>query len=304
MKIKGQGTVIKKLASKKATTNKGVFKKEIFSSLDAMVGKLGVTKNISMDIASFSSAKDFEEQVFSILSFLRFVGKPVKWTVFSDGSHKPEQVELLKKLDFVVLEKHDWKDNLDQYSKGKPAMQPYSKYFEHYAHQLPLGRRLFYYLNYPIERPTLFLDSDILFYEKSEILEDLIASDVPGYFLPDATWGCLDSRYKKEHKPEMYQVNGGFFLFNKELEKTEKAYKFLESLDCKYEYFSDQNLFHILLLDNNFVPFDPRTFILNSGDQFKWKNDYQPSDMAIRHFTGPVRHKMWQNDWKWHLKIK
>jgi hypothetical protein len=122
--------------------------------------------------------------------------------------------------------------------------------------------------------------------------------------LPDDDWGCLDSRYKAKNSRELYQVNSGFFLLNRELEDVRKGLDFLNSLNGKYEYFSEQTTYHILFNDNHLMPLDPRIFVLNSDDQFDLSYILPKDKMAMRHYTGTVRHKMWQRDWKWHLSLK
>jgi hypothetical protein len=47
---------------------------------------------------------------------------------------------------------------------------------------------------------------------------------------------------------------------------------------------------------------DPRQFIIDTEDQFDFSMKYHPGDMAMRHYTGPIRHKMWQKGWKWHFE--
>ena len=47
---------------------------------------------------------------------------------------------------------------------------------------------------------------------------------------------------------------------------------------------------------------DPRQFIIDSTDQFDFALKYYPESIAMRHYTSPVRHKMWQRGWQWHFK--
>jgi hypothetical protein len=143
-----------------------------------------------------------------------------------------------------------------------------------------------------------------LFYDKASIINILLSDEANGWFLPDDAWGCLDSRYKAENTTQLYQVNSGFFLLNRELVNLTKGVNFLQSLNGKYEYFSEQTTYHILFKDNNFMPLDPRIFVLNSDDQFDFSYILPRNKMAIRHYTGTVRHKMWQRDWKWQLSLK
>ena len=156
-----------------------------------------------------------------------------------------------------------------------------------------------------IEKPTLFIDSDILFYEQANVLE-LILTEKPqanGWFLPDFDWGCLDSRYKATHAEQVYQVNSGFIFANIAFNSKKDSLELFKTFNFSYENFSEQTFYHQLSKDNAFMPLPTKTFILDSGDQFDFSYLYNPKQMAVRHYTGPVRHKMWQKDYKWHLGL-
>ena len=90
---------------------------------------------------------------------------------------------------------------------------------------------------------------------------------------------------------------------DKKFENYKNALDFYKVLDSKYEYFSEQTIINILLKDNSFMPLTPKTFILDTDDQFDFSYLYNPKQMAVRHYTGPVRHKMWQKGYKWHLGL-
>ncbi|MDD3078962.1 MAG: hypothetical protein PHH37_07640 [Paludibacter sp.] len=305
-KIKYQGGATKLIATQIAKKNKVRFIKYIQTHFESLIKQCGNSATtLNMEVVSFSSTYDFSEQVLSILSFIRYVGIPNKWVLFSDGTYVLEQEKLLlDHLPFLKIEKLNWENMSCLPKDTKPELVPYETYFLDYAKQKPLGKRLFYYLNYQVERPALFIDSDILFYKQACTIFQAIGDTATGWYLPDFDWGCLDSRYKEQHQKQMYQVNGGFFLFNQNISDYSDGLDFFKSLDYKYEYFSDQNLFHILFRSNHFMPFDPRIFWLNNSDQFDFGYNKKPEEMAIRHYTGPVRHKMWQRNWKWHLSLK
>ena len=304
-KIKGQGTLTKMFASQIASFNKKKFTMYISKkdNLKQFVFDFYGGKKINIDVVSFSSAHDFSEQVLSILSFIKNVGVPASWVVYSDGTHTNEQVNHLEReFSFLKIIKIE---HIDDYIRKniKTSLLPYIELLTKYAEMSPLGKRLFLYLNYKIIIPVLFIDSDIVFYQKSSCLDNLINDKKNGWFLPDADWNNLDSRYMANTTPQPYQVNGGLFIINKELSEVSLGLNFLKSLNNSYEYFSDQTAIHIILLANNFIPLDPRVFALNSGDQFDFGYFYLKDTLAVRHYTGPVRHKMWQRDWKWHLSI-
>lgn len=304
-KIKYQGGITKMITSRIAQMKRKDFHKliSVDKQLSGLKERVDSKVKVDMDVVSFSSSNDFCEQVLSILSYLRYVGNPESWTIYSDGSHTSQQAKMVENVfSFVRIVKVDW-DNEKLVDHCKPALDPCKEYLLHYARSHPLGKKLFCYLNYTINKTTLFLDSDVLFYQQAIIIKSLISENGNGWFLPDAEWGCLDSHYKRKQRPQLYQVNTGFILFKKELTHFTKGLEFLKGLNYKYEYFSEQTIVHILLNDNDFIPFDPRIFILNSNDQFDISYLYSREKMAIRHYTGPVRHKMWQKGWKWHLSV-
>ncbi|GIZ10055.1 hypothetical protein [Flavobacterium sp. UMI-01] len=306
-KIPGQGGFTKKLTTEISKWHRKKFANEVSQNLPILLIKINQKKRIPMEVASFSSCNDYQEQLLSILSFVRYVGIPIKWTLYSDGSHTAAQIAQLEDhFDFLKVKKGiPW--NTIKTLKGlcKEALEDYEEYLIDYAKKFPLGKKLFYYLNHTIENPTLFIDSDILFYEQAKVVE-LFLTERPqatGWFMPDTNWGCLDSRYKAIYSEQVYQVNSGFIFANVPFQHLEKALEILKIYDFSYEYFSEQTIYHQLLKDNSFMPLPPKTFVLDAGDQFDFSYLFTPKQMAVRHYTGPVRHKMWQKKYKWHLSL-
>lgn len=302
-KIKYQGGLTKLIASEIGKRNKLRFAKFIERNLFSFRKKINST-SIEMDVVSFSSKKDFYDQVLSILSFLRYTGVPITWTLYSDGTHTKEQIQLLKSaFEFLKVEMMDWENAGNFPCICKEALLPYKDQLFDFAKTKPLGKKTFYFLNHPINKSTLFLDADILFYPKASVINLILKEKVNGWYLLDRDWGCLDTRYIENNPEQYYQVNTGFFLLNQEIENLYNGLEFLKDLNYEYEYFSEQTIFHIIFRANNFMPLDPRTFILDSGDQFDISFLYPKEKMAIRHYSGPVRHKMWQRDWEWQLSL-
>lgn len=303
IKFKYQGGLTKLITSEIGKKNKIDFSSYINKNLISLRHNFN-TGLIKMSVVSFSSFNDFYEQVLSILSFLRYVGTPISWIVYSDGTHTSEQIQLLTSgFEFIEVKKTNLEKEETSIRNYKKELLPYIDELLHYAKKEPLGKKLFFYLNHQVKTPTLFLDSDILFYNMASIFNLLLDDEINGWYLPDTDWGCLDSRYKAKNYKQLYQVNSGFFLLNKELADLNDGLEFLKNLHFEYEYFSEQNIFHIIFRCNHLMPLDPRFFILNNEDQFDFSYLCAKEKMAIRHYTGPVRHKMWQRDWRWHLSI-
>ena len=303
--MKGKGTLIRFCSRSMARFERRLFenylnKAENLQSLSRLVHN---TASINCQIVSFSSTKDFSEQVLSVLTFIRYVGIPDAWTVYSDGTHTDAQIinaELA--FPFIKIIKEEPKKFLSN-NHIKKSLQPYKNELVHYAETKVLGKKLLLYLNFEIKGPTIFLDSDVLFYEKSSNLKTMIRNHLNGWFLPDEAWGSLDSRYMSNIKAESCQINSGFILAIRDFSSVLEGLTFLKSLDYSYEYFSEQTIMHIILSSNDFASLDSDTFIINAGDQFQFSYLYGTKNIAIRHYTTPVRHKMWQRGWRWHLSL-
>jgi hypothetical protein len=305
-KILGQSGLTKKITTTIAKNNRSKFRKLIDNDLVLMIKDINCQKKIEMEVVSFSSNSDYDEQLLSILSFLRYVGKPISWTIYSDGSHTAKQKEQISTdTDFVVIKSIDWESITSLEGICCDDLKPYHIYILHYASAHAFGKRLFYYLNHQINQPTLFIDSDVLFYKKANIFDILLNEkpNVCGWYMPDIGWGCFDSRYIAMHSKQTYQVNAGLMFVLKKFDNYKKSLDFYKILDFEYEYFSEQTIINILLKENCFMPLTPKTFILDDSDQFDFSYLHNPKEMAVRHYTGPVRHKMWQRNYKWHLGL-
>ena len=303
--MKGKGTLIRFCSKSIARIQRKLFENHLDEAGKIKLLSSLIHNNVAIDchIVSFSSTKDFSEQVLSILTFIKYVGTPTAWTIYSDGTHTDVQIINIEfAFTFIKVIKEDLEIfHNDNYLKK--SLRPYKNELIHYAKIKPLGKKLLLYLNFEIKRPTIFLDSDVLFYEKSIHLKSLIQSESNGWFLPDEAWGSLDSRYLNQIEAKTHQVNTGFILAMKDFGSVSEGLDFLKSLDYDYEYFSEQTIMHIILFSNDFAPLDSDIFIINTGDQFRFSYLYGTKHIAIRHYTSPVRHKMWQKSWRWHLSL-
>jgi hypothetical protein len=245
-------------------------------------------------LVSFSGTRDFEEQVLSLMSFRRWVGVPRSWIVFSDGTHTDAQRDWLH-AQFPWVSLRSWE-------LSKPCVDSKDHFLFEYAKQQAMGKRLIAYSTFPLQAPTLFLDSDVYFYSKSAELLPLPFAGPRHWFLPDMDWGTLDTRFLAKNSRDLYQVNGGFYLLKSGF-SWEPVFDFLKSLENKFEYFSDQTAFHIAFARQDFMALDPRVFVLHCKDQFELGLRESPREMAIRHYVAMVRHKIWEPGWRWHLDL-
>lgn len=111
--------------------------------------------SVPLQVVSFSGLRDLPEQALSIASFLRWVGAPREWIVYSDGTHTGEAISRLKEL-HVCVQVRDWAQN-----------PPSDSSLASYAAGHPLGKKIAAYSGHALDGPALFVDSDVVFYGRA-----------------------------------------------------------------------------------------------------------------------------------------
>ena len=171
-----------------------------------------------------------------------------------------------------------------------------------YATNYNIGRKTYTIINYKSENPFLFCDSDLIFYPKFKEYLHLLKPNSCNYFSVDNDWCCLDTKYLNTKQQDMYQLNSGLLFIQNNFEWL-PALEYINNLTGKYDFY-DQTSVHIAYFNSsnaNTLPFDPRLFKVEMSDHFKFKLNSNTKKLAVRHYVGPIRHKMWQKGWEWHL---
>ena len=65
------------------------------------------SENINFQMVTLCGKNGFEDLTLSIYSFIRSVGKPVVWKIYSDGSITSHQKKALSKIDFIQIEEFE-----------------------------------------------------------------------------------------------------------------------------------------------------------------------------------------------------
>ena len=222
------------------------------------------------------------EQVASIRSFLRHVGRPTLFNVISDGTYSPSSKRLLQEIDpcVSVREAADW------VPKDLPAgIYPYLK-----TH--PTGRQLALIMSLRDKAPVLYLDSDILFFAGAvDLYAHVDRRDVSALYLADCRFSG-DQRLLHSPEEANEPVNTGFLLLFQNLDWSLSVQRFLEMKGDPI-FFTNQTMTHLTMHANRTAPFDSRKYVLQLDDQFAYPDRYAGPGIALRHYVNPVRHKFW-----------
>ena len=244
--------------------------------------RVPVTRSIPLDVFSYSGNTAVPEQAASIRSFLRHAGRPKTFTVVSDGSHSPRNVRLLQQIDPSV-----------RVQPSPPLPSPdLPEKFREYLKTHPTGKQLAIIMSLPVNGPSLYLDSDVLFFDAAADLVDRIAEpNVSAFYLADCQFSG-DSRLLLDSAEKNRPVNTGVLLLFRKIDWSLARERF-QMLETAPIFFTNQTLVHLVLHAAGARPFDPAKYLLRLDDQFVHADRYAGPTLVLRHYVNPVRHKFW-----------
>ncbi|MEO5754600.1 MAG: hypothetical protein ABIR38_07830 [Chthoniobacterales bacterium] len=240
-------------------------------------------REVALEVYSYSSEAMLPEQVRSIRSFLRHVGRPKSFTVITDGSHPSASIELLQEIDPVVVVRPT--------GEHLPADLP--EKFRHYVTTYPMGKQLGLIMSLPRHSPAFYVDSDVLFFPGAvELIQAATAGDAPAYYLQDCQDCSADPRIFREPDESARPVNSGLLLLLEKLDWSLGIQRFLE-LNGDPNFFTNQTIVHLVMHANGALPLDAQKYVLQLDDQFIYPDRYASPQLVLRHYVNPVRHKFW-----------
>jgi len=248
------------------------------------------TRKVNITVYSFSCERDLSLQVANIRSFIRHVGIPDKFIVISDGSYSSESSHLLCQInpcvDVVVwqdLARDDIPKSIWNYALNHTQRAP-----------MALVRKLIGLMSLNIEQPTIYTDSDILFFPGAdEILNLCQLEDKLPWYLPDCQ-GSFDERILLDDSEKLNPVNSGFFLLKQQLDWQKPLERVAQFVDSP-QYFTEQTVVHLAMHNAQAKPLNREKFILENDDQFMYPDIYAKNHIAMRHYVSDIRHKFWVN---------
>jgi hypothetical protein len=240
-------------------------------------------RSLDLSVFAYSNEEMLPEQVVSIRSFLRHVGRPRSFTIVSDGSHSARSVRLLEHIDPII--------SVRPVGEGLPEDLPAK--FRHYVTTYPMAKQLGLIMSLPANGPALYLDSDVLFFPgAADFVRYLSATDTAAFYLQDCQLSSADARVFRDKCEQLNPVNCGALLLLKKLDWSLGVRRFLE-LEGEPNFFTNQTIAHLVMHANGARPFDPSKYLVQLDDQFVYQDRHAGPALALRHYVNPVRHKFW-----------
>lgn len=148
------------------------------------------------------------------------------------------------------------------------------------------------------EKAVLYMDADILFFEKPvEILESIFTGN--GVWHINAHEGLradpkLMEEVLQKKIPHLEDYNSGLLYLSPNVLTCEEIEKWISPKRCDpFAWFIDQTILAILLpqYGSQLLPMD--RYVASCRRQFYFEEDHSAEGMVMRHYMGPVRHLMY-----------
>ena len=241
-----------------------------------------VERKLPFNVFSYSGENTLPEQVASIRSFFAHAGRPKQFTVVSDGSYTNASIELLEKIDSCVRVQ----TTVPSLPSGLPEkVQSYLA--NHFT-----GKQLALIMSLPANGPTLYTDSDVLFFPEAIQLADLSRTNsVSAFYLADYQFSG-DERLIQDTTEIENPANMGFLLLFQKLDWS-LGLERLKMLNAAPNFFTTQTVTHLCLHANGAAALDRGKFVLQVDDEFIYRDQHASASIAMRHYVNPIRHKFW-----------
>jgi len=260
--------------------------RRVYRAILPVIAKRDVCReyDVSFEVCAYSGEATLPEQVASVRSFLTHVGRPRRFTIFSDGSYTRRSIRLLERIHPTV-----------RVSAALPSLPPgLPEQLGPYLTTHPTGKQLLIIMSLPRDCPALYADSDVLFFPGATDLIQLAQTrDVPAFYLADYQFSG-DERLLAGSAEKERPVNTGLLLLFQKIDWSLGIERLLQ-LKAAPTFFTNQTIVHLCMHANGARSFDPHKYVLQVDDQFGYCDRHAGGSLALRHYVNPVRHKFWRS---------
>lgn len=243
-----------------------------------------VTAELDVHLVGFSGERDALEQLASLRSVLRHLGRPARFTLGSDGSHTSKTLGRLSRQ----------YPGLEVVSPSEYVTPDLPVALRDYAARHPLGKKLAFMASLRPESTMLYADADVLFFPGAAALRELLADvDGPPRYLLDCSY-ALDERVLPSDLTGSQPVNSGFWIIRQPL-GWEEALSCLDRAAGEFAFHTEQTVFHVAMHRAGGVPVDPDQCVMQVDDRFDYRTVRERDQIALRHYVSNIRHHFWRN---------
>ena len=161
----------------------------------------------------------------------------------------------------------------------------------------PLGKKLGLILAICARGSVLYSDHDVLAFNPPVEAMKLVGDEAPFYMLEERDGNCdqtIMDRCKYLGAGHIDRFNSGLLYVPEGALSDDLATRLLAAwVPSARSWFTEQTVLSVLMRKANAVPLPQARYVVSTCRQFYWESDVDYSQVAARHFTGPVRHVMY-----------
>jgi hypothetical protein len=242
-------------------------------------------------LAVLTVPKSFDDALWSLWSWLRVLDGAALPVIYVDGPVTDAMRAAAAKL-FPSVAVTQLSVYLASARFG-PALTRFMA-----AH--PLGKKLAMVLAMSRTGPVLYSDSDVIAFNRpGELLEAIDRGQA--CYLQEESTGVYDQRVLEAARalghPAVANLNSGLMhvpqgRFNADLAEAVLA-RLADAPAAAQSWFSEQTLFAVLMATIPALALPQATYVVSNRRQFVGEADFDYRRIAVRHFTGTVRHVMY-----------
>ena len=236
--------------------------------------------------------KCMDDAVWSLWSWMRVLEGKVTPRLFVDGVVTEEHRGLFENH-FPGIHVHELRPWLGQRQDLGPQLRKLITAF-------PLGGKAALVAALSQDGPSIYSDSDILAFNRPAQLIDGLSSNKPLYMLDryGSNYGpAVVAAVNEQHLSLPDQVNSGLIVLPKNCLSLAALETFLERFtgweQLGQSWFSEQTLVALMMSVAKGEPLKHDDYVVSLDRQFVFERDVDYRHIAVRHFTGPVRHVMY-----------
>ena len=236
--------------------------------------------------------KCMDDAVWSLWSWMRVLEGKVTPRLFVDGAVTAEHRRLFDDH-FSGIQVHELRPWLGQRQDLGPQLRRLITSF-------PLGGKAALVAALSQDGPSIYSDSDVLAFNRPTQLIDGLTGKKPLYMLDryGSNYASVVVEAVQEQQLSLPdQVNSGLIVLPKNSLNLTALEEFLERFagweQLGQSWFSEQTLIALMLSAAQGEPLKRDDYVVSLDRQFVFERDVDYRRIAVRHFTGPVRHVMY-----------
>jgi hypothetical protein len=243
-----------------------------------------------IELISLCGKAHVDMLVESIYTFIKTQNAIPRIIIYTDGSISEEIVAKKLKWAQKYVEIKAWDFNINDYKSAEFDA------IKKLGFQIPIGKKLWVIVTHSLKKPTLWIDTDILFFKNFDLTDCIQKNSFfvkstedyqPAY---DNNIAALNGTLSQ--KP---YINTGIFFCNGDILQHNDLNQELELVSKVNNHFSEQSILAKVIHAHQKNVWDLNTIACFQSDTQTLKPTFMNKPWVARHYVGPVRHLFWRD---------